>query len=157
MRFRQMTSLFGKYCSVFVPLLFLVGCGDGAKLVKVDGTVTMEKAPLASATIQLIPSNGDSLGGAVGTSDEQGKFTVSSLRSSAQEGVSPGAYTVRVSKMMNKDGTVLPPDAMQADYPDAFEAIPAPYSTLESTLQVTVSEAGGAITVDVPSKLLKKR
>lgn len=49
-------------------------------------------------------------------SNAEGKFTVISSRQD-DYGIPPGKYSVRVSKFMDKDGTPLPHDATQADYP----------------------------------------
>ena len=58
---------------------------------------------------------------------------------------------------MDRDGTVLPSDHKQADYPHAVESVPAPYSTPESPLVVTVPEAGGTLNIEFPVKLLGKK
>lgn len=59
--------------------------------------------------------------------------------------------------MVNGDGSVLPAEATEAEYPDAFESVPTPFSTVTSTLQVTVNDQGGDITIDIPAKLKTKR
>jgi hypothetical protein len=58
--------------------------------------------------------------------------------------------------MIDKDGTVLPADAIPADYPFSREGVPAPYSTLESPLEVSISDAGGLVKIDLPVKTLGK-
>jgi len=47
----------------------------------------------------------------------------------------------------------MPPDAKQADYPDAKESIPAPISTANSPLEVTIDGKGGAVEIDIPIKI----
>lgn len=53
-----------------------IGCGDsdGVKLAKAGGTVTMQDAPLSGANVTFIPESGPV---AVGQTDDQGKFTLS--------------------------------------------------------------------------------
>jgi hypothetical protein len=58
---------------------------------------------------------------------------------------------------MDRDGTILPSDAKQADYPHAEESIPAPYSSPDSPLEITVPEAGGTVNIEIPAKLLGKK
>ncbi len=145
--YRFLSGIVGLSVSTFC------GCGDGLKRVTIQGVVTVQQSPLADATVQFLPK-GDTAGeGAIGTTDANGKFTVTSSRDDAA-GIPPGTYIVRVNRMMDKDGKLLPSDALQADYPDAIEAIPAPYSTATSPIEVTVTDQGGNITVEIPAKLL---
>jgi hypothetical protein len=131
----------------------IAGCGDGLRRVTIEGVVTAQQSPLADATVQFFPKGSTVGEGAIGTTDSNGKFTVTSSRDDAA-GIPPGTYTVRVSRMMDRDGKLLPPDATQADYPDAIEAVPPPYSTATSPIEVTITDQGGNITVEIPVKLL---
>lgn len=134
--------------------LALVGCGgDGLKRAKIEGTVTAENGPVANAIVQMIPLEGTTGEGALGQADASGKFTVVSSRN-RDAGVPPGKYRVRVSQMIDGDGTVLPGDATQAEYPFSKEGVPPPYSTLESPLEVTIPESGGSVVVEIPAKTL---
>jgi hypothetical protein len=134
----------------------LAGCGgDGLNRVPITGTVTNQGSPLAGASIQFFPAAGTPGEGAIGTADNEGKFEVISSRRD-DPGVPPGKYTVRISRLIDRDGTILPIDAIQADFPNAMESIPAPYSTSNSPLEVLIPESGGEVTVDVPGKLLGK-
>jgi hypothetical protein len=133
-----------------------LGCGgDGLKRVNIEGQLEAENGPVAHATVQLIPV-GDTAGdGALGLADQAGKFTVVSSRDRDQ-GLPPGRYRVRVSQLIDGDGTVLPGDATQAEYPFSREGVPPPYSTLESPLEVTISDQGGMVLVELPVKTLGK-
>ena len=73
---------------------------------------------------------------------------------SATPPIKIGKYKVRVSRYVDRDGTVLPSDAKQVDYPHAVESIPAPYSSPNSPLDVTVPETGGTVNVEIPVKML---
>jgi len=68
----------------------------------------------------------------------------------------PGKYQVRLSRLVNVDGKVLPKGAVEAEYPGAKESIPAPYNTDKSPIEVTV-EKGGALEIDLPAKLNVKK
>lgn len=140
---------------VFVLLLLGLsqGCGgDGLNRVPIQGVLTAKGSPLANATVQFTPQGGTPGEGALGMSDAEGKFTVISSRRD-DPGVPPGEYLVRVSRFVDGKGNALPPEATQADYPDAKESIPAPYSTPSSPLRVTIAEEGGLVKIDVPAKV----
>jgi hypothetical protein len=48
----------------------------------------------------------------------------------------------------------VPVDAPEADYPDARESIPQPYSTILSPLKITIAPEGGEVVVEIPVALL---
>ena len=136
----------------------LVGCGgDGLNRVPIQGVVKAAGVPVPNAIVQFTPKSGTPGEGAIGQSDADGKFTVISSRQD-DTGVPPGNYGVRVSLMVDGKGKFLPPDATQADYPDAKEAIPAPYSLPDSPIEITIDAKGGQVAVDIPVKVaaLKK-
>ncbi|VTU01606.1 Uncharacterized protein OS=Planctomyces maris DSM 8797 GN=PM8797T_06637 PE=4 SV=1 [Gemmataceae bacterium] len=129
------------------------GCGGGGpERVPVEGKLTACGTPLAGASVQFLPDEGTKGEGGLGSSDPGGAFRLTGSRDGA-DGVPPGKYRVRVSRLVNKDGTVLPADAKQAEYPSARESIPAPYSAPNSPLVVSVPEAGGPLAVDLPVKV----
>lgn len=136
----------------------LAGCGgDGLNRVPIQGVVKAAGVPLPNAVVQFTPKEGTPGEGAIGQSDAEGKFTVISSRQD-DTGVPPGSYGVRVSLLVDGKGKSLPPNAMQADYPDAKEAIPAPYSLPNSPIEVTIDDKGGQVEVSIPVKIaaLKK-
>lgn len=139
-------------------MLTLVGCGgDGLERVPIQGVVKAQGVPVPNAIVQFTPKTGTPGDGAIGQSDAEGKFTVISSRQD-DAGVPPGSYGVRVSLMVDGKGKFLPPDATQADYPDAKEVIPAPYSLPTSPIEVTIDNKGGQVAVEIPIKIaaLKK-
>lgn len=144
----------------FLPalaVLVFLGCGgDGLKRVPVEGKVTAKGVPVGTATVLFLPADGTKGEGGIGTTDKDGNYTLTGSRR-GDSGVVPGKYKVRVSRFVDKDGTVLPSDAKQADYPHAVESVPAPYSLPESPLEVTVPEAGGTVNIEIPGKLLGKK
>ncbi|OWK45148.1 carboxypeptidase-like regulatory domain-containing protein [Fimbriiglobus ruber] len=133
------------------------GCGDGLKRVSVQGKLTAGGQPLAGATVQFIPSNAVAGEGGIGRTDADGAFTLTGSRNGAK-GVVPGQYKVRVSRLVARDGTALPPDAKQADNPGCRESVPAKYTSVDgSPLNATVPEAGGALTIEIPEPLAGKK
>jgi hypothetical protein len=143
-----------RFIATAVLVLGLAGCGDGLRRVHVQGKITAQGKPLDHATVQFIPTDSTKGEGGIGRSDSDGTFTLIGSRAGAQ-GVVPGHYKVRVNRLIARDGTPLPDDAKEVENPGAKETVPGPYSSLESTtLKVTVPEAGGAVTLDIPAKVL---
>ena len=70
----------------FVVLLVIVaatsaGCRRLAETVPVDGKVTLDKKPLANATVMFAPTKANGPGPFVGTTDDQGQFKLGLLDS----------------------------------------------------------------------------
>lgn len=138
-------------------LLAVCGCGgDGIERTPILGKLTIQGEPLGGASIEFTPAGSSDTPGAMGVSDTSGKFEVISSRR-GDEGIPPGEYKVRVSLFADADGTPLPSDAMQADHPFAYEAIPAPFSGIGSPLKVSIPKEGGEVKIDVPAKLIPPR
>jgi hypothetical protein len=133
------------------------GCGsDGLKRVPVEGKVTAKGVAVGGATILFMPQSGTLGEGAIGTTDASGKYTLVGSRQ-GDTGIVPGRYKVRVSRLMDRDGSILPLEAKQADFPHSEESIPAPYSSPEPPVEVTVPEEGGTINVEIPVATLDKK
>jgi hypothetical protein len=146
-----------RFLAATALLLGLVGCGDGLKRVPVQGKVTATGQPLDNATVQFIPAGSTQGEGGIGVSDPDGNFTLTGSRAGAQ-GVVPGEYKVRVSRLLARDGTVLPTDAKQADNPGCKESVPWLYASLEGTpLTATVPETGGEVAIDIPMMLSRRK
>jgi hypothetical protein len=146
-----------RYLAAVVSALGFLGCGgDGLTRVPVEGTVTAKGVPVGNATVSFLPADVTKGEGGIGTTDADGRFTLTGSRR-GDSGVVPGRYKVRVSRFVDRDGTVLSSDAKQADFPHAVESVPAPFSTPESTLEVTVPDQGGTVNVEIPVKLLGKK
>jgi hypothetical protein len=140
-----------------VVVLGLLGCGgDGLTRVPVKGQVTAKGDPVGNATVLFLPVDATKGEGGIGSTDQGGNFSLTGSRR-GDSGVVPGKYKVRVSRFVDRDGTVLPADHKQADYPHGVESVPAPYSLAESPLEVTVPEKGGTVNVEIPMKLLRKK
>ena len=146
-----------RYLAAAVVIAGFVGCGgDGLKRVPVTGKVTAKGVPVDNATVSFIPTDATKGEGGIGTTDSMGVYVTLTGSRRGDSGVVPGQYKVRVSRFMDRDGTILK-EFKQADNPHAMETVPAPYSTADSTLVVTVPEAGGTLDVELPVKLLGKK
>lgn len=132
----------------------LAGCGDGLERVPIEGKLTvMGSQPLENAVVVFMPVPGTPGEGAIGNTDAQGGFTVISSRDD-DSGIPPGKYKVRVSRLVDgQTGQVLPEGAPEADYPNAMESIPPPFSGPNSPLEVEVTAAGGDVEIDIPKPL----
>jgi hypothetical protein len=139
-----------------IAALAAVGCGgDGLRRVPVEGKVTANGAAVGGATVLFMPL-GDTQGeGGIGTTDAAGSYNLVGSRL-GDRGVVPGRYKVRVSRLMDRDGTALPSDAKQADYPHSEESVPPPFSSPDPPIEVTVPDKGGTIHVEIPVALLGK-
>lgn len=141
---------------MLMVLLFTSGCGgDGLERAPITGIVTVEGVPLSSALVQFLPQPGTPGEGALGSSNAEGRFEVISSRDD-DDGIPPGEYVVRVSRLMDADGSAIPVEAPQADYPDAVESVPAPYSTIESPIKIQITAEGGEVKVEIPVPLVQK-
>jgi len=138
------------FMALFFITICLLGCGgDGLNRVPIQGVLTSQGEPINGATVLFIPAAGTPGEGGIGQTDAAGKFTLISSRQS-DTGIPPGKYTVRVTRLIDGDGTILPPDVAEADYPMSRESIPAPYSGDGSPLETTISEQGGEIKLEIP-------
>ena len=133
----------------------LSGCGEGVvepnwpDVVPCSGTVTMDGKPLSQAMVLYIPDISTTGQGGSGTTDESGKYSVSSRNAKGEmvPGVIPGKYKVAFSRMVKPDGTVWTPDASNSAGPATFgarEELPLKYSDPATSIQIAEVKAGGA-------------
>ena len=132
------------------------GCGDGLRRVPVQGKLTAKGVPVDGATVQFIPTDSTKGEGGMGRADNEGNFTLTGTRAGAKA-VVPGEYTVRVSRLVARDGSTLPWDAKEAEHPGCYESVPAPYNSLDGTpLKAKIPEAGGTVNVDIPVTVIRR-
>lgn len=129
------------FCGVFLVavMALFVGCGssDTPELGSVSGTVTLDGAPLAGATVMFRPKAGGRP--AMADTDEQGKYV---LRYNPSEtGGVVGLNLVRISKK----------GEAASDEEVAKELIPAKYNE-ESTLEYEVGSGKNEINIELSSK-----
>ncbi|MDX1948269.1 MAG: hypothetical protein SFU86_22955 [Pirellulaceae bacterium] len=127
-------------------LALVAGCqpaDDGPPLVPIEGRVLFEGQPLEGATIALIPIGETKGQGGTARTDAEGKFVLKTPDGKRTGGM-PGQYQVRVSKLVNPDGStyILPPDVSPIDSAGR-ELLPPAYSDLgQLRLQADVGPAG---------------
>jgi len=98
--------------ALLMPVACLVGCGDssGPELGKVSGTVTLDGAPLAGATVEFHPQ-GEGVRPSFGATDADGGYELMFLRD--KPGAPVGMNTVMI--------TVDPPQEVPAKYNKSSE------------------------------------
>jgi hypothetical protein len=80
-----------------VVCCFSGGCGTRESLVPVEGVVTLDGKPLSEATVVLNPMTATAPGPFSGTTDAEGRFTLSPTGSPGTSGAVPGAYRLYIS------------------------------------------------------------
>jgi hypothetical protein len=79
----------------------LTGCGGGPKPVPVSGRVTLDNKPLANATLQFVPVSGSSdtpyQVSSVGTTGEDGRYTLALNTDAGAKGAVVGKYKVIIT------------------------------------------------------------
>ena len=83
-------------CLILGALVLLAGCGSGPKTVPVSGRVTLDNKPLANATLQFVPVSGEKASelSAVGTTNENGEYSLVLNTDSGTKGAVVGKYKV---------------------------------------------------------------
>jgi len=119
-----------------------IGCDSnrsGLNLVPVEGTITLDGAPLAGADVEFTPqnvqANADGLGGSsgFGNTDDSGHFE---MYTASYNGIQPGEYLVRINKV--SDPEITDPEAR---VPEGKEMVPPRYNS-RSDLTVEIGEDG---------------
>jgi hypothetical protein len=99
--------------AVILVTLTAIGCSKGAGPVSVEGTVTLDGAPLAAAYLTLAPLDATIKGPFTGKTDEQGHFSLGPIGDS-DGGVPPGAYQLAIttasSENAGMEDAVIPPE-----------------------------------------------
>jgi hypothetical protein len=120
-------------------LLVTAGCGSsGPELATVSGTVKMDGAPLADASVQFVPVSGRP---SYGSTDANGYYELEFT--AAKSGAVPGEHTVRVSTHRRAD-----PDSGAKGQP---ERIPTKYNS-KSEIKKTVNPGKNTIDIEVSEK-----
>jgi len=133
---------------LFITLLTtvaLVGCG-GSKLatIKVSGTVTLDGAPLADASVNFVPKTEGQGHAAYGKTDAEGRYQLQTLQGDPDAGTTPGEYLVTISK---REAVVS--DESGRSPPPVKSLIPTRYNKPE-TSELTATVAKGSTVFDFP-------
>jgi hypothetical protein len=116
------------------------GCG-GQKLkngfVEVHGTVTLDKAPLADAQVEIITEKGTSYG----RTDSSGRYVAEYSRTLKGAGTGPAKVKIRTSIVYpGEDTSGLKVDPKTGDFKKE-EKVPAKYNT-KGDLKIEITENG---------------
>src|SRR5436190_17304443 len=116
----------------FVVLLIIVaqasaGCTGVGGTVPVEGKVTLDKKPLANATVMFAPTKANGPGPFVGTTDDQGQFKLGLLESS-RAGAVVGGYSVIIATVKSDPRNEKPAGTK--------EIVPAEYRNGSKTYEV---------------------
>ena len=144
---------------VWASLALLCGCTSAAvdpfttvETVPVEGTVTLDGEPVASADVTFVPDGKAQGYGAFGKTDEAGHYVLQlSAGPNSKPGAIPGKYQVRMMQLLNSEGGPLnPADKTQQAGGDG---IPLKYNDpLKPALTAVVPEDGGTIDFELDSK-----
>lgn len=116
----ELGSQFVRMYCLAILCLSLVGCGSDMKVAPVSGTVTLDGAPLAKASVLFQPDAGGRP--SFGVTDQNGKYTLA--YSMHEQGAEVGSCTVKISTKMQ------PEDSDGSDKPNnkaSPERIPSRY------------------------------
>jgi hypothetical protein len=117
----------------FFVLLIIVaqastGCTGLGGTVPVEGKVTLDKKPLANATVMFAPTKANGPGPFVGTTDDQGKFKLGLLESS-RAGAAVGEYSVIIATVKsdpNENSIQATKEIVPAEYRNGSKKYPVP-------------------------------
>ena len=125
-------------CALSVPLLVLTGCGGGsnAEIVPVTGTVKYDGQPVKNADVTFYPTDGGRP--ASGKTDDEGKFSLTTVNSN--DGAAVGEHVITVSVSINtSDASQTPTSADDYAVPKAGKgkgsqaALPPKYADKEQS------------------------
>lgn len=131
------------------------GCGSSKPTLvtaPVSGVISLDGMPVGHAIVTFIPIDGTPGGGAVATTDVDGRYVMRSPQRTSglrgqrvlmSDGVPPGRYRVVVSRRLHADGSPMRQDEIPMES-QAVETIARVFSDeLASTLIADVPTAGG--------------
>jgi len=116
-------------------LFFLVGCGDGPKVVPVSGYVTIDGQPLTYGHVQVIPTGWRPASGRIGG---DGRFTLTTTN--PNDGCPVGTHPVAVLA-----GESLTPETMKWHAPQKYADIKT------SNLTVTITGPTDDLKIELKS------
>ena len=140
------------FASLVVCSLLFTACGkDVLKTEKVEGTVTLDGAPLADCTV-FFTAQGEGTNG-VGRTDSQGKYKLQTVQGAADAGTTPGTYAVHFNCQVvvtpeetDSEGNVTKEEVTKS-------AIPAKYNDAKTSgFTATVQKGANTFDFDLTSK-----
>lgn len=109
-------------------VLACVGCGGGANLGPVSGTVTLDDQPLARATVTFMPDGGG--GASFGETDSEGRYTLTHSEGGSGAVIGTHTISIEVEQEQEHDPDALEPeDGEKAEVTkEAPQVVPAVYN-----------------------------
>jgi len=128
----------------------LAGC-DGSGVTPVRGTVTIDGAPLAGATVTFVPDETTKGTLGYGFTGEDGRFEVSSAQ--GKSGLRAGTYRVTISKKLDPEGRPAPDPQADETFDDRSlrEVLEPAYSDRKRTTLLVSVEPGKPADFDLAS------
>ena len=121
---------------LFVFVALMSGCGDNKlKTYRVEGTIEYKGAPLAGTTITFYPVDSGATP-AFGSTDDNGRYVLSTLAGNMGAGTTPGEYTVTITKREQvPTGTRIRTGGGENEFVEMMmkETLPAQYTTVQTT------------------------
>jgi hypothetical protein len=139
--------------SMIILVCCLVGCKQGLRVEMVEGTVTFEGKPVADADVCFTPKNGQSGIPAIGKTDSNGIYRLTSAQGGAfGKGAVTGEYEVRIMKYTDLDA-VEPVNPQLGDVvplANPKHHLPEKYADVKtSELTATVQKGKNVINFDL--------
>ena len=137
-------KLVGFCCALSLLCLIMAGCpgGTGVDMGAVTGTVTLDGAPLADATVEFQPNMETGGSPSYGSTDAAGEYEL--MFTFDKKGAMLGSHTVRISKTKEVPDPEDPEEMMEE------ETLSAEFNA-ETTLSATVEGGSQVINFDLVS------
>lgn len=141
---RNFSRFFPALAVLFLVVVVLTGCSSkGPELAPVEGVVTLDGTPLEGATVLFHPADGGKP--ATGTTDAQGKFTLTTQN--LGEGAQVGMNNVSVSKEKKAES---PANVEEGEIVDVNLETPPKYASPKlSGLSVDVQPGMPPVTLEL--------
>lgn len=119
---------------IVIGLIVIGGCNQVSvpKHYPVAGVVKQGNKAIQGARVLFIPQGETQGNGGDGTTDASGSYQITAFHSGDQKGLPAGTYKVVITRMLQPDGTPLPPDVPPIES-NASETIPEPYCNPRDT------------------------
>ncbi|PQO37119.1 hypothetical protein C5Y96_06370 [Blastopirellula marina] len=124
-----------------IALIGLTGCGSGAGVAPVSGTVTLDGQPLANALVSFYPQE-EGKRFSTGTTDASGRYEL--VYTNDQHGAAIGKHTVKITTatVQGEGGPARPPK----------EKLPAKYNDESKLIVDVTSGSNDSTNFDLQSK-----